>query len=465
MKGRKKWLLPLAVTAGVLVCVYLGFAFYLETHFFYGTIVNGVDFSFKTSGDVGDYLENQVNAYTLAVIPKEGTAEEIVGCDIGIRYVESDEADQKLKKQNGFLWPTMFWNLEEIHIDVDFEIDETALVQEIQSLSCFQNEGKTEPQNARPEFDGTKYIAGKEILGTKVDQNCMTEKIEEAVRNFEPEIVLEAADCYQKPKYTSESPELLAAVDTLNGYCKASITYDMAPQTEVVDAVLISTWLSCDENLNVTFQEDMARQYMYEFAAKYETVGRTRALTTPTGKVTEVSGGTYGWAIDEVAEAEALVAGIKAGEVVTKEPIYEQRAATHAEQDWGSTFVEVDLSAQHMWFISDGNVLLETDVVTGLPYSHTTPDGVYDILNMQSPAILVGNIDPETEEPEYRTPVSYWMAVTWGGVGLHDADWQSAFGGDLYWSRGSHGCINMPVDKAGELFSMVSVGTPVVMHY
>ena len=118
-----------------------------------------------------------------------------------------------------------------------------------------------------------------------------------------------------------------------------------------------------------------------------------------------------------------------------------------------------------MWYIVDGNVAFETAVVTGKPYEHSTPSGVYDILYMQPNATLVGNIVPETGEPEYRTPVSYWMQVTWGGVGFHDATWQPAFGGDLYWSIGSHGCINMPLDGAAALYSMISPGTPVVMHY
>ena len=58
------------------------------------------------------------------------------------------------------------------------------------------------------------------------------------------------------------------------------------------------------------------------------------------------------------------------------------------------------------------------------------------------------------------------MRVTWTGIGFHDANWQSSFGGTRYQtSAGSHGCINMPVSKAGELYGMLSVGTPVIIHY
>ncbi len=465
MGSRKKLLLTLGITAGVLTCAYVGVSVYFMSHFFQGTNINGVDFSMKTTEDAEKFLKQRITDYKLTVIPKEGDKEILSGSEISMEYVKNKDLEQLMEKQNGFLWPSMFWKEKQSDVELDFSFDEKKLEEKIQSLNCFQNEGKTDPQNAKPEFDGEKFVVKPEVLGTKVEQEKVREAVKDAVCDLEETVNLEKEDCYQKPKYTKDSKEVGAACDALNQYCKASITYDMAPQTEVVDKKLISEWVSYDENMNVTFHEDKAREYMNQFAARYETLYATRPLTTPWGKQTEVYGGTYGWAFDEAAEAEALIASIKAGETVTKEPAYEQRAATHEPQDWGKTFIEVDLSEQYMWYIADGNVAFETAVVTGKPYAHSTPSGVYDILYMQPNATLVGNIVPETGEPEYRTPVSYWMQVTWGGVGFHDAIWQPAFGGDLYWSIGSHGCINMPLDGAATLYSLIAPGTPVVMHY
>ena len=67
---------------------------------------------------------------------------------------------------------------------------------------------------------------------------------------------------------------------------------------------------------------------------------------------------------------------------------------------------------------------------------------------------------------EYETPVSYWMRVTWTGIGFHDATWQRAFGGERYkQGYGSHGCINMPLKGVAELYEMVEKGCPVIIHY
>lgn len=465
MSGKKKALLAVGIAAGIIICIYGGISIYFMSHFFHNTRINGVDFSMKTADEAERYFAGQIDGYALKVTPKEGDSEEISGASIFMKYKKSKELEKALKKQGAFLWPSMFWKDHTVKLDLGFDYDHKQLEEKIQELKCFQNEEKIDPESAKPEFNGDKFVVKPEVLGTKVDQDPLKEKLIQAVQGLETEFSLEKEKCYLKPKYTADSKEVAAACDTLNKYCGASITYDMAPQKEVVDKQLISTWLSWDENMNVTFHEDKVREYMNGFAAKYETLYGTRPLTTPWGKATEVSGGTYGWAIDEASEAEALIAGIKAGEQTTKEPVYEQRGATHEAQDWGKTFIEVDLSAQYMWYIVDGNVAFETAVVTGKPYEHSTPAGVYDILWMTKGTTLVGNIVPETGEPEYRTWVDYWMQVTYGGVGFHDATWQPAFGGDLYWSIGSHGCINMPLDGAATLFSMISSGTPVVMHY
>ena len=116
-----------------------------------------------------------------------------------------------------------------------------------------------------------------------------------------------------------------------------------------------------------------------------------------------------------------------------------------------------------MWFVQNGAVVFETDVVTGLKGKNDTPTGIYSLLEKTPNTTLVGRI--VNGKPLYRTPVKYWMRVTWSGIGFHDASWQSSFGGTRYVTNGSHGCINMPPAKAGEFYNMITIGTPVVIHY
>lgn len=461
--GKKIWIISGSIVAA-LVLVYVGISVFFMSHFYINTEINGKDFSAKTVSDVEDYLKAQVKGYKLTVQEKDHKSDTIDGTDIGLTYKENDDIKKALKKQNGFAWPTAFFSKNSSKVTIEVSYNEDELNNAISSLQAVTAE-QVPAKSAYPKFDGEKYVIEPEVIGTAVNVDVLKEKVHQNINEFQKELDMEKEGCYSEPKYTSDSEEVKKACDELNKFASASITYTMT-ENVVVDKALISQWLTVDDNMKVTFNEDAVKGWLTEFGDKYDTVGTTRTITTPTGKTTEVSGGTYGWSIDEDTEFEALVNSIKNGETVTKEPAYYQTAAAHAPQDWGNTYAEVDLSAQHMWYIVDGNVAMESDVVTGLPTPEKeTTAGVFSILEMQRDKTLVGDIDPDTGKPEYETPVTFWMRITWSGIGFHDANWQPGFGGDLYTSIGSHGCVNMPYGQAETLYSMLSVGTPVIVHY
>ncbi|MFG6363552.1 L,D-transpeptidase family protein [Schaedlerella sp.] len=451
-----------AVLAAVLLLTYLGVSIYFRSHYLFNTTINGQDFSKQTVEDARAFFAGQADAYALKITESGGKTEDITGSEIDMSWNDSQALDQILKDQNAFAWPMEYFKETSKEITFDISYDKAALEKKVSSLKAVTAE-PIQPQSAYPEFDGNSYVIKPEVYGTDLDSKKLLKQIHESVARLDEEIDLQKEGFYKAPEYTAESPKLKELCQTLNQYCKASITYEMDIPI-VVDKTLISTWLSYDADFHVTLDEAAIRNWMTEFGRRYDTVGTTRPLTTPTGKATEVSGGTYGWIINEEEEFPALVSSIRDGEVVPTAPACDQTAASHAPQDWGGTFVEVDLTAQHMWYLENGTVVFESDVVTG-KNSTPTPPGVYNILEKLSPTVLVGNIVPETNEPEYRTPVDFWMRVTWSGIGFHDATWQPAFGGDVYLWNGSHGCINMPYYNAQELYSILQLGTPVVVHY
>ncbi len=464
-KGLKIFLITTASIIGTVALVYLGAAVFFMSHFYYNTKINGVDFSMKSAEDVENYMKTQVNGYVLTIQEKQNVEEQISGEEISLEYQESDEIKQALEKQNAFLWPKAFFEPDSAEVKINVAYDEAVLNEKIQALKCISEVEQTEPQSAYPKFNGEQFVVEPEVTGMKVDQEIMKQKVNDYISGFQDVLNMEEEGCYMLPKYTSESPEVQAACDAMNNYCKASITYTMGSVNEVVDKALISTWVVCDSELNVAFNTEAVKQYMAEFGKKYDTVGKTRTITTPGGKNAEVSGGTYGWSVDEAAETSALINSIQNGEVVTKEPAYVQTAASHDGADWGNTYIEVDLSAQHMWYVSNGSVAFETDVVTGLPTpARQTPAGVYNILEKLRNKTLRGDRRPDGSY-EYETPVSYWMRVTYSGIGFHDATWQPYFGGSRYQTNGSHGCINMSYSDAATLYDSISVGVPVIMHY
>ncbi|MFR5043252.1 peptidoglycan binding domain-containing protein [Mediterraneibacter sp.] len=459
------------ITGGVLavIClIYVAISVYFMSHFFVNTKINGKNFSGKTASDVEKYLQTNIKDYKLTILENEGRQDVISGSEIGLEYRAGTETEKLLKDQNGFAWPKAFFTENSRKVSVNVLYNEESLNQRISQLSCLQTE-QTPAENAKPEFDGNQYVIKPEVYGNGVDKERLTEQVKVHITEFQPQLDMVETKCYAKPKYVEDSKEVQEACDAMNKYVNASITYPMN-EPVVVDKALISQWLQVDGEMKVSLNTEAMKQWFTAFGDEYDTQGTTRTFTTPVGKSATVTGGTYGWSIDEDTELVNLQNSILNGEVVTREPAYYAggTAAAHSGQDWGNTYAEVDMSAQHMWYIQNGQVVLETDVVTGEPIpSKITPEGVYSLMWKQPNSVLVGDINPDTGEPAYRTKVKYWMQVTSSGVGFHDAIWQTAFGGTLYQipGTGSHGCINMPLDQAGALFNMIEPGTPVIFHW
>ena len=155
-------------------------------------------------------------------------------------------------------------------------------------------------------------------------------------------------------------------------------------------------------------------------------------------------------------EKKELLKLIKAGKKVNRSPEYYQEAESYGKKDYGNTYVEINLAAQDVFLYVDGKKILETDCVTGnASRGYDTPAGTYSITYTERNATLNGE--------NYSTPVKYWMPFN-RNIGLHDASWRSSFGGEIYKYNGSHGCVNLPPDKAAKLFQYVKKGMPVICY-
>ena len=467
--GRRRKILYIAAgCVAALVFVYLGIAAYFSSHYLFSTEINGHDMTGKTVKQAEELLKEDIDEYVLELKEIDGSSETISGGEAGLMYESAAGLQRNMESQDIFLWPRALFRSSTDEVEIEVAYDADKLGEKIDSLHAVTGE-QTPPVSAYPKFDGKQYVIEPEQYGTAIQRDVLEEKIAGAIEKLEGSLDLEAEKCYADPAYLSTSKEVKDACDLMNQYCSARIVYPMNEEV-VVDAPVISGWITVNDKMQVKIDEEAVRLWLEEFGDKYDTVGITRTFKTPAGKEATVSGGTYGWSINEDAEFDVIIDAVKNGKSLEREPEYYigGTAAAHAMPDWGNTYVDIDLSAQHMWYVVDGSIALETDVVTGQPIpERITPEGTYSILEKGRNQVLVGSIDPSTGEPSYRTPVSYWMRVTWSGIGLHDATWQPAFGGALNQipGRGSHGCINMPLDQAAALYDMLEVGTPVVIHY
>lgn len=438
-----------------IILIYLLVSIYFTRHYFFNTMVNGVNVSLKAHNDIEDKIKNHIKDYKLQLIERDGEVEEIIGQDIQIRFNEKNSISKIYETQNSFKWITSLFKKQEYYIDDLFDYNKENLEKKIKELNCLNKE-IIEPRNVSFKYSNGSYEMIKEVYGNKVNKNKLKLSIEENILRGERKLDLNENLCYENPQYTLESHKALEAKNILNKYIKTKITYIFEDENEVLDESIINQWLSVDEDLEVVINEKAVLKYVEGLSKKYNTVGVVREFKTSLGKVLEVEGGFYGWKINIKDEKELLLKNIKKGESLEREPIYSQKAVRRGSDDIGDTYVEVNITRQHLWFYKNGEIIAQGAVVTGNPNGeNSTTLGVYMLNYKQKGATLRGE--------NYESEVTYWMPFN-GNIGIHDASWRYSFGGEIYKSNGTHGCVNVPLYLAKTIFENIEEGTPVICY-
>ncbi|MDR0346857.1 MAG: L,D-transpeptidase/peptidoglycan binding protein [Coriobacteriales bacterium] len=459
----------MGIVCVILITAYGAATYYFSLHFDFNTSINNVDCSLKTVEEVEQTIHERVSSYQMTIKGRESLNRILKAADVELVYVPDGQVQALLDEQNPFLWITsLFRRPENRTTTPSVTFDEKKFDTAIRRLDLFNALRMQPPEDAYAEFKDSRYVVHPEKSGSTLDEPRTKETIKKGLRVMIFTIDLDEAGCYVPPKVFGNNPDLNEQVRVYNAYVPFEITYQFGDEVEILDASIALDWIDIAEDGSGTLNEGALIAWMRDFGLRHDTVGKERNFTSKTGEEATVAGGTYGWEVDETAEIEAVKAAIINHSGEEREPYYVQRAAEHAspgDPDWGTTYIELDLTNQHMYYIVDGNIELEADVVTGAPWGgRATPPGVYSILQMLSPTVLVGQIQAGGE-PEYETPVSFWMRMTWEGHGFHDATWQPWFGGSRYTYAGSHGCINMSYYDARDLYNVLEMGTPVVSHY
>ena len=281
------------------------------------------------------------------------------------------------------------------------------------------------------------------------------------IKSGEFQLTFDQKKYTQKPKVTSDDEKLVEYQEFCKKYLKQQIHYQLGEESFTLTTEELSKLLNSD--MSGKADDDAVKTYVEELAKKYNTVGIQRDFKSLTGKTVSVKGGTYGWKIDQEKEAEQLSKDIASHKDVDREPIYSKKGYGTYSRLLGDTYVDVDFTKQEVKYYNSGTLKFSCPVVTGcLSKGHATPTGTYFIINRLRNVVLRGD---NGDGSQYESPVSYWMGITPTGIGFHDADWRSSFGGSIWKTSGSHGCVNMPPSRIPEMFKIVEVGMPVVMHY
>ncbi len=432
-----------------------------KTCFLPGTIVDGMDVTGKTASEVEDAIMEQLKGYTLTINGREDLSESITGESVGLYAEFDDTLDKAIASQKPMDWGKYRFGkaVNEVNTDALLRYSDDMLNEAVEGLSCMDEENMREPEDAKiSDYDSAtgSYSIIKEDEGTELLEDKVKEAVATAIMSLAESVDLEEQGCYLAPSVTSEDEALKTACETMNKYVGAKITYKFGDKAETLNGNEIHNWLTVS-GTSVGVSESKAAEYVKNLASTCNTAYKPKTLKTSYGKTVTITTGNYGWKIDQAKETAALVSLIKNGEQTSREPEYSQKAASHSGNDYGNTYVEINLTAQHLYFYANGKLLVESDFVSGnAAKGWSTPAGAYSITYKQRNATLKGQ--------GYATPVSYWMPFN-GGIGLHDANWRKTFGGTIYKNGGSHGCVNLPPAVAKTIYENISAGDPVLCYH
>ncbi len=454
-KSRKITIGIIIVLLLLVLGVYFAGTWYFSSHFLPGSSLDGMNCSFKTAEDVQEMIAEKIATYSLTIQEMDGGKEALSAQDVGLQYVEDNSVEELIQKQDKKLWFTSVASPKKYTISAATTYDKEKLTEAVKALKCFQ--GMVQPVDAFvDEKDGTYYVVS-EVEGNALDEAKVLELVRTAVEHGESQVDFVKSECYLKPKVYHDDKALVKEAEDLNKYTQVTIYYDFGDREEVVDGDLIKSWLVKGEDGNYSLDEAAMAEFVYQLAYKYDTFGGTRQFVTAMGQTITTKGGDYGYVIKQKDTVEELKAAIQNGESGTREPVYLYSGVCRDTNDIGDTYVEIDISNQKMYFYKDGSLLVDTPIVTGNPNKgNATPPGVFALDTKKSPAVLKGE--------DYASDVTYWMPFN-GNVGIHDCGtWRTEFGGDIYLTNGSHGCVNTPYAAAETIYNNIEVGMPIIVY-
>lgn len=199
--------------------------------------------------------------------------------------------------------------------------------------------------------------------------------------------------------------------------------------------------------------------YVSALSSELGTNTKPLIFTAHDGHTIEVANdGSRGWYFDTNKTSQNIADAISNKQSEAKAVI---AGNVNDDMKLTNTYAEVDLDNQHLYVFKDGNQVVSTDVVTGDPRTRTDV-GVFQVGWKQTPSVLRG-VNGVTGK-SYETPVNYWVQFD-GGIGLHDANWQTSFGDKTgYLKTGSNGCVNVPPSQMGAVYDSLNNGDYVIVY-
>ena len=268
----------------------------------------------------------------------------------------------------------------------------------------------TEPKNAKIAMKNGEFYIEDEVPGNKVDKEKLKKAVIDNINTKSNELDLDDS-YYVNPEVTSKSKQIKDALLDAQKLKDMSIKFNFNGfDLKLEGDSLLDLFDMNDVGPELNY--DKVYEYAKYLASETDTYGKNRKFNaTGIGEIV-VGPGVYGFKLDVEGMVDKIYEQVNSRKSGVIEPVYSNIAYVRTDDggDIGDTYVEVDISRQHLWFYKDGNLIVESDLVSGRPVDGWASNvGVGQIVNKVANTKLRGlNFDGQTS---YETPVSYWICL------------------------------------------------------
>ena len=221
-------------------------------------------------------------------------------------------------------------------------------------------------------------------------------------------------------KYASAMTSLAAPskVTTKEKATKITLKWKAANNAEKYEVYKGKKLVKVTSKLSYTFK-NLKKRHAYKF--------KVRAVRRYKGK-------TYKSAFTEVAASTTL--GMK------------------------GSWIEICIKTQTLRMYINNKLYVKTPIVSGNVGDRHTSKGTHSVIEKTAHRQLKGSYHGQS----WDVTVNYWLKFTSDAQGIHDSTWRSAYGGNIYKTNGSHGCVNTPLGAMRKIFKKARVGMPVIVY-
>ena len=454
------WIIP-AAAAGIFAGVVFGGSGPYNERYWKDTYFGDMYVGGKTVDEVNQTLRSDNKE--LKITTREGNIETIALDDINYKSSFSTDIQAIKDSQSPFAWFLHNSGENVYDVDINTTYDQKALEDKLAGLDCIISDSIQDPTDAHLALVGDSFTIVEATEGNRINSEKLNSAITQAVKSGVFDVNLSDTDCYVTPSVYSDDADLNTTLNNINALKNNTVKLNLHDAEETIDYSIFKDWIHT-EGTKPVLDDELMIKYLDGIAEKYNTFRTERDFNATGIGTIKVGGGSqdsYGFLLDEESTKDAIKEAILSGKSDTVD-CYWTVPANHRNTtngDIGNTYVEIDISRQHMWYYINGELFTDTDVRTGTESSAQwtpTTEGVYRILWKQRDKWFLQVGDP--------CHTDYWMPFNSRGEGIHDATWYSTYGGNLYKWAGSHGCINTPYSIAQLIYENIEAGTPVIVY-